>query len=509
MNRTEKFVLNSFSAAILQIITMITGMITPRIMLIAYGSEINGLITSINQFISYFNLVEAGLAAAVIYALYAPLAEQNHSKVNSIVTAAKNFYIQSGMIFLVLVIGLSLLYPVFVKSDYLTGIEVSILVLILGVSGALEFFTLAKYRAILTADQKTYIISFTSCIVIILNTIIVVILGLMRVNIVLMRTAVLSTVFLRSIILYVYTKSKYKYLNFSAKPDNSSLNKRWDALYQQLLGSVQNGAPVVIATFLTTLSQVSIYSIYGMVLAGINGVMSIFTSGLAASFGEIIVKKDAKLLKITYTQFEYCYYIIITIVYAICFITISDFIALYTKNITDVNYCVPLYGTLFTLNGLLYNIKTPQGMLIISAGMYKETRWRSTIQASLIVVIGIILTPSLGIYGILAGLCASNLYRTIDLFFFVPKYITNTSKLHTFRRMIRIFVNIFIVVFINKFIVFEVNSYFDWIVKALAVGSYTTLVVVITNWIFERKLFSDVFKRLKEMAGKRFGRTCK
>ena len=70
-------------------------------MLKYYGSEINGLVSSINQFIVYFNLVEAGLSGAAIYALYKPLAENNHKAINSIVSAARNF-IRNQAIFLYL-----------------------------------------------------------------------------------------------------------------------------------------------------------------------------------------------------------------------------------------------------------------------------------------------------------------------------------------------------------------------------------------------------------------------
>ena len=73
MSRTKKFLYNSISTGFFQIVLMISGLITPRIMLKYYGSEINGLISSINQFIVYFNLVEAGLSGAAIYALYKPL----------------------------------------------------------------------------------------------------------------------------------------------------------------------------------------------------------------------------------------------------------------------------------------------------------------------------------------------------------------------------------------------------------------------------------------------------
>jgi len=51
LGRTSKFVLNAISTALLQIVTMVAGFITPRFLLVAYGSDINGLISSINQFI--------------------------------------------------------------------------------------------------------------------------------------------------------------------------------------------------------------------------------------------------------------------------------------------------------------------------------------------------------------------------------------------------------------------------------------------------------------------------
>ena len=157
------------TAALLQIITVAAGFIVPRIMLVYYGSEINGLVNSIAQFIAYFNLVEAGLAGAAIYALYKPLADRDHKSINGVLSATNRFYILSGYIFVALTLGLALIYPALVKSSQLSPLCVGALVLILGVSGALEFFTMAKYRALLTADQKLYILSLVSIVAIILN----------------------------------------------------------------------------------------------------------------------------------------------------------------------------------------------------------------------------------------------------------------------------------------------------------------------------------------------------
>ena len=117
MGRSKKFMYNSITTALLQVVTMVAGFVTPRFMLTAYGSEINGLVSSILQFISYFNLVEAGLSSAAVYSLYKPIADKDHDKINRIVTAAKHFYIESGYIFVGLVALLAFMLSVYCQFN--------------------------------------------------------------------------------------------------------------------------------------------------------------------------------------------------------------------------------------------------------------------------------------------------------------------------------------------------------------------------------------------------------
>lgn len=500
MSRTQKFFYNSISTAFYQVIVMIAGFITPRIMLKYYGSEINGLVSSINQFIVYFNLVEAGLSGAAIYALYKPLAENNHKAINSIVSAARKFYTQSGYIFVSLTLGLAAFYPLFVKSDMLTPLNIGLLVLILGTNGALEFLTLAKYRVLLSADQKTYVISLASIVHIIINTVIVIILGTMQVNIVLLRFIALLSIFLRSFILMIYVRKKYKYINYKEKPNTEALNKRWDALYLQILGAVHSGAPVVILTLVTRdLMLVSVYTIFNMVIASLNGILSIFKSGLSASFGDVIARGEKKVLQKSYNEFESFYYALITAVYSIAFITIMPFIRIYTSGVTDINYNVPLIGFMFVLNGLLYNLKTPQGMLVISAGMFRETRVQTTVQGLIAVVLGLALAPFIGIYGVLLASIISNIYRDIDLLFFIPRNLTKLPVIETAKRMFRIGINV-VIIWI-PFIYFDINpnGYMEWVLNAITVGIYASLVVVVTSLIFDREAFKGSFNRVVRM----------
>lgn len=99
MNRTKRYMYNSVAAFTAEIVTMILGFVTPRIILVTYGSELNGLTSSILQFMSYFNLVEAGFSNAAVYALYKPFADKDETAISAVVSAARRMYLRAGGIF--------------------------------------------------------------------------------------------------------------------------------------------------------------------------------------------------------------------------------------------------------------------------------------------------------------------------------------------------------------------------------------------------------------------------
>lgn len=502
MSRTKIFFYNTTIAAILQIIILIAGLIVPRIILTVYGSEINGLVSSILQFIAYFSLVEAGLSGASIYALYKPLANNDHKAINGVVSATKLFYKQVGYIFMLLVLGLAFIYPLIVKTEVLSVSYIRILVLVLGVSGLIEFFTLAKYRALLTADQKTYIISLATIIHIILNTIIIVVMANLNVNVVVLQLASLLSIFIRTFILMTYVKKKYKYINYKEASNTVDLNKRWDVMYFQITNVIHVGAPIAIITLLLKdLKMVSIFTIFNMVIAGLSGIFRIFNRGLSASFGNIIVKKEQKVLQKAYSEFEFMYYSIVTILYSVTLVTIMPFIRIYTAGITDANYDLPIIGFLFVVYGLTTNINSPQGMIVIAAGMYKETKLPNIIQGLIAIIGGIILGIFYGLAGVLLGSILSNIFRDIYLMFFIPRNVTKLPVKESFYRIVRIILCMLIIWIPYNFIEINPIGYLNWIFIATCVGICSTLVVTLNGLIFERKEMKNVVSRIKMMVG--------
>lgn len=502
LNRTTKFLYNTFFSAVHQVVILIAGFIIPRIMLQYYGSEINGLITSITQFISYFNLVEAGLANASIFALYKPLSENNYKEISAIVVATQKSYITSGYIFFLLIGILAFIYPLNIHVSGINYFHMFLLIIVLGFSGIVDFFTLGKYKALLNADQKLYVISISSILYTILNTIILAAMAKIRINIVIVKIVSISSILLRCFILYTYSKQNYPYINYKEVPNSKALNKRWDALSLQILDAIRNGAPIVITTFFLGLKEVSIYSIYNMIIGGISGILGIFTSGLSSSFGDVIVKKQIDILQKAYQEFEFVYYSISSVAYSVSFIMLMPFIQIYTYGITDIDYYNPFLGGLFVLNAILQSIKIPQIMLVIAAGHYRETKYQAIIQGVIVIVGSVILVQIFGLVGILLGLFCSDLYRTISLVLYAPKKITGLSVFATIKRVICTIMEMVIIIWPCHHLKIVCNTYMQWIIYATAITMYAITVTLIIGGICNRKEFIRTFKRIKNICKK-------
>lgn len=471
-SRSKNVFWGTFSGVLLSLCTLISGFIVPKLIISTYGSEINGLASSITQFISYFSLLEAGLAGASIYALYKPLAERDQSKINSILSESKSSYLKIGTIYLLLVLCMSFIYPL-LTSSVLSYFNTALLVLSIGFSGALEFYTMSRYRVLLSATQKTYVISIAGIIGAIVKIILVIIFTALKLNVVFVYFISTLSIFIRTLILRAYTKIKYPDVDYNAKFERGNIKQRKDVTLMQVLGSVQQAYPVVLMTICAIpFKDISVYNVYMIIIAGLQTIMNVFLNGsIYSSFGELITKNEKDKLKKAFGEFETLCFVVMTTLYSCLSILYLPFIDIYTAGITDADYHRPIYAILLTANIILYTIKNPLCAMIQAAGHYKKTRWRTITQAAIGVIVPTVLAPFLGIPGIIIGMIASNLYRTVDALFYVPRKILDSSIFNSLKKMILMLVIIAGLTVINALTVkIQVTNYFEWFLYAFIVG---------------------------------------
>lgn len=58
MSRKKRLLLNTTTALLHQIITVVCGFILPRLLLSYFGSQVNGLVSSISQFLAFISFAD-------------------------------------------------------------------------------------------------------------------------------------------------------------------------------------------------------------------------------------------------------------------------------------------------------------------------------------------------------------------------------------------------------------------------------------------------------------------
>ena len=412
MRNDTVFLYNFSSNLFLQIIVLFSGFLIPKAMIYYYGSEINGLIVSLMQFFSYFSLVEAGIASTSIVALYKPLAMRDIKCINGIVSATQRLYWKSGSFFSLLTIGLAVVFSNIVIVSVLDKWEVFILTVALGFGTSLDFFVLSKYRVILTADQKIYIVSFINSIATIIQTVIIFEGAQLGFDVVVVRVVAIFSVFVKTLFLYIVTKNKYYYLNLKTKPLYGKIEQKSDALLLQVCGVIQNTVPIIIVGFFLDLKNVSVYSIYNLIILGVQAFLTVLINSIYPIWGNLSATNKLDVLKENYQRFESCYFYLSAIIYGTLFVTITPFVEIYTFGVNDMNYNFPQLGWLLCISGFTYALKCPQIGMITALGLFRET---------IIPVGGIILYFQLGILGVVWSIIISNVYRTIAVSLFLSK----------------------------------------------------------------------------------------
>ena len=92
MRRFSKYELNLSTSLLYKIATCTIGILIPRLFILSYGSEINGLQSSVAEFFTYIALIEAGVGDASVQALFGPLARKDYKTANGILSATTFFY---------------------------------------------------------------------------------------------------------------------------------------------------------------------------------------------------------------------------------------------------------------------------------------------------------------------------------------------------------------------------------------------------------------------------------
>lgn len=469
---------NTFWGLLSQLTVLSLGLLIPRLVLVSYGSEINGLLNTVTQIFGYVALLEAGIGNAAINALYKPIVNKDKSRVSEVVSATRIYYKKVTIVYAVCVIVVSLVYPMLVISE-ICYISMALVIFFQGMSGALVFYFIAAYKQLLIADGKNYYNQTIYLIIYIITSMTKIILMSRGVDIVFLQFAYFVITICQIMIYRGVIKKKYFWIQYHKKPNMECLAQRNAFLVHEISIAVFSGTDVFLLSTFCSLKIASIYAIYNLVFSSLNALINAVNGSLTYVLGQTYAKDKKEYIKI-HDTYEEIYMAVIFSLMTVAYILIIPFVKIYTSGVSDIQYIDYRLPFLFVMIQLLSCGRAISSNLINLAGHAKATQTRSIIETVINLTVSIVLIHYLGIYGVLIGTITALLYRSNDIVIYANKKILDRSSITTYKKWMKNLMIFFLFAIIeyvlrDKLFLMCVNILnFLWIAVIL-----TTIVVIV------------------------------
>ena len=489
-----------------QFLTIGIGILIPRLVLVNLGSESNGLLSSVGNVLTYMSLLEAGVGTATLQALYKPCATNDHDSVNSIMAATDFFYRRTGKVYLVIVLVITIVYTLAVKTE-LPRTVVFAVVLLSGLTGVISYFFQGKLKILLSAEGKAYINTNIVTAVQIAASIIKAILLYTGFGVVAVQISGFAFNLIQMLFYIVYIRHHYPWLNVKVKPDFDAISQRNAVLVHQVADLIFRNTDVLLLSAFVGLKEVSVYSMYAMIYGMVKALAVVIYESYTYALGQSYYTNKHRFMKL-FDAYEVFSIMVTFSLYCICSIIINPFLTLYTEGVNDIKYIDPYLPWLFALFYLLHNGRTSSATLINIAQQFENTKWRSIFESIINLTVSIICVNKFGIYGVLMGTIAALLYRTNDMIIYASHILERSCWITYKRWLLNVAVFFGLSFTINRFTI-TVGNYIQLVFSALTVSLVVCTVFIVVNYIVERESVMLVFNFGKRVIGSfiyRFGK---
>lgn len=462
-----------------QLVVLALGIIMPRIMLMSYGSDANGLISTITQIFVYMALLEAGIGQAARNALYKPISEKNCKDISYVVSVAQRYFRKITFYYGVGVIILAIITPFVLKSD-MNKLTISLIVLLQGMSGVISFYFIQTQTIVLGADGRGYVNNGINAINQVVSYGVRIFLAWLGVSIVILQLVYFIIVVAKVFVYKIYFRKQYSWIDYKKAPKEAVLADRNSYIISEVAWTLFSSTDmIVLSTFIST--QVSsVYAIYNLVFSNLNVLLNTIYNSVNYILGQTFYKDREQYIKL-HDTFTTIFMGSMTILMSVSYIMVIYFVKLYTKGINDVEYIYNSLPIMFCLVQLISWSRFITGNLTAIAGFAKNTSRISLIEACINIILSVVLVNKFGIVGVLLATVVALPLKVIYCTYLADKIILKRSFKKTISILGVNYIMFFITVIVNNYIELPIHNYLDFFKYGVIITFIISVIGVIIN----------------------------
>ncbi|RDY57595.1 lipopolysaccharide biosynthesis protein [Flagellimonas nanhaiensis] len=411
MSRLVHTIKNAWIALTFHVLYVLTQFISRNIFLEYLGDDFVGTTGTIKSILQFLNLAELGIGAAVGFALYNPIFNNDRNKINEIIGYLGYLYKRIGLIVLLVAIILTFFFPViFANSAVEDGLILYLFIALLA-SNLISYF-FAYFLFLLEADQKNYVNNIIGQTSFILKLLVQCIVLYFWQNIVLW----ISLEIIFSVIYVVVLRNRiqkiYPWLNFKFKTtkeirrNNGLLLQKIKQLSIHKIGNfVSNGTDNILIFSFINPESVAFVGNYQLVMNNLNTLLNKLFVGTNASVGNLVAENNLKTMDKVFWEMMALRFFFAGITSIGLWLGFDGFIILWLGE----NYLLSK-PILLCFIGIFFilQVRQPVDCFKQAYGLYGDT-WAPLVQSAVNLAISLLCIIQYGIIGVLFGTIISQL----------------------------------------------------------------------------------------------------
>ncbi len=491
-NKDSRIKHNLISSLIYQLVLISISFLLPRLYLENFGSEVNGVLSTIKQIFTYMCLLEAGVGLATTQALYKRIGEKDFQSASAVLSATHSYYIRTGVIYSAIVLLIAVVYAYLIPTSIDSNV-LFFIVILNAIPSLFSYFVQAKYRILMEVDGRKYVINNAETILQLSSNIGKILVLLFTDSLILIQLVYCIIALLQLVYLYLYAKRRYQWLDFKAKPDFEAISQKNSVLVHQLSGMVFNNTDVILISVLCDFKAVSIYAIYNIFFSQVQNFITSIVSSFTFALGQMF-HTDRETFDKLFHAYETFYIMTTYLIYTLMAVFLLPLIQIYTSGINDAEYTNVFLLLLFVIMNLIANGKLPANGIIEYSGDFQKTRSHAIWEMLINLTVSITAIVYLGICGAILGTIAALLYRGIVTIYHSNKKVLKRSQMCTYRILITnsvVFAGIMAIFFVDTF---SNLSFVKLLLCGVVHSIWIAGLYLLVNFVFHRNAFQTIFE---------------
>ncbi len=495
--RVHRSLMNIKVGMLFYILSLFLAFFSRKVFLDCLGAEFIGLTGMLMNIMSFLSVAELGIGTSIVYFLYKPLQENNHDKINEIMSMLAYLYRSIGSIIGIGGIIISLFFPWWF-SNLTTGLPLVYFAFYSFLCSSIAGYIFNYKQLLVGANQKQYLVNAYFQTIGIIQSLIQILLAYLYRN--LWLWVVIGFVFtVIGIIIFNYRiRQLYPWLYIDLKEGRANLRKYPEVLkktrqifIQKIKNFILYRSDEILVGMFVSIVQVAYYGNYTIITSKLNFLVNILSDGMNAGIGNLIAEgNDQNTMKVFWELTAIRFFITGIIIFGLIF-----FLQPFIQNWFGTQYLLSnIIVYLLLFNIFIYLSRGVVEMYISAYGLFSDV-WTAWTELFLNLFITLSLAPSYGIIGILLGKIISVSFIAL---LWKPYFLFSRGLKQSVHIYWKGMCNYYIIFTLFCFISLIIKYYFFEIYTIVSLGEYLIYIllflILILFYFYSMSYFSNGMK---------------